>query len=115
MEANLEMEKLGKRSRITNVSITKRIQEIEERFSSVEDTVEEIDTTVKENSKHKNLLNQTIQGIQDTIKIPNLVIIEIEENEDYQLKGPENLFKKNHRRKLPQPKAKDCYKGTGSL
>jgi hypothetical protein len=29
MEANLEMENLGKRSRITNVSITNRIQEIE--------------------------------------------------------------------------------------
>jgi hypothetical protein len=30
MEANLEMENLGKRSGITNVSITNRIQEIEE-------------------------------------------------------------------------------------
>ena len=53
MEANLEMENLGKRSGITDVSITNRIQEIEERISGVEDTIEEIDTTVKENSKHK--------------------------------------------------------------
>ena len=47
MEANLEMENLGKRSGITDVSITNRIQEIEERISGVEDTVEEMDTTVK--------------------------------------------------------------------
>ena len=54
MEVNLEIENLGKRSGITDVSITNRIQEIEEIISGVEDTVEEIDTTVKENSKRKN-------------------------------------------------------------
>ena len=53
MEANLEMENLGKRSGFIDVSITNRIQEIEERISGVEDKVEEIDTTVKENSKPK--------------------------------------------------------------
>jgi hypothetical protein len=47
-EENLEIEDLGKRSGFTDVSITNRIQEIEERNSGVEDTVEEIDTTVKE-------------------------------------------------------------------
>ena len=66
MEANLEMENLGKRSGITDVSITNRIQEIEERISGVEDTVEEIDTTVKENPK--KLLTQNIQYIQNTMK-----------------------------------------------
>jgi hypothetical protein len=55
MEANLEMENLGKGSGIIDVSITNRIQEIEERISHVDNTVEDIDTTVKENSKHKNL------------------------------------------------------------
>ena len=94
MEANLEMENLGKRSGITNVSITNRIQEIDERISGVEDTIEEIDTTVKENSKHKKLLTQSIQEIQDTMKRPNLRIIRIEENEDFQLKGPEKVFNK---------------------
>ena len=95
MEATLEMENLGKRSGITDVSITNRIQEIEERISCAEYTVEEIDTTVKENSKHKKLLTQSIQEIQDTMKRPNLRIIGIEENEDSQLKGPENVFKKS--------------------
>ena len=77
MEANLEMENLGKRSGITDVSITNRIQEIEERISGGEDMVEDIDTTVKENSKHKKLLTQSIQEIQDTMKRPNLRIIRI--------------------------------------
>ena len=54
MEANLEMEILGEGSGIIGVSITNRIKEKEERISGVDDTVEETDTTVKENSKHKN-------------------------------------------------------------
>jgi predicted nuclease with TOPRIM domain len=93
MEANLEMENLGKRSGITEVSITNRIQEIEEIISGVEGIVEEIDTTVKENSKHKKLLIQIIQEIQDTMKNLNLRINRIE-NENSQLKGPENVFNK---------------------
>ena len=52
MEANLEMKNIGKRSGITDISITNTIQEIEEKFSHLE----EIDTTVKENSKCKKLL-----------------------------------------------------------
>jgi hypothetical protein len=39
MEANLEIENLGKRSGITDVSITNRIQENEEKISGVEDRV----------------------------------------------------------------------------
>jgi uncharacterized coiled-coil protein SlyX len=93
MESNLEMENLGKRSGITDVSIANRIQEMEKRISGVEDTVEEIDPSVKENSKYKNLLTQSIQEIQGTMKRPNLRIIGIEKNEDCQLKGPENVFK----------------------
>jgi hypothetical protein len=87
MKANLEMENLRKRSGITDVSTTNRIQEREERISGVKDTVEEIDTIVKENSKHKKLLTQSILGIQDTMRRPNLRVIGIEENKDSQLKG----------------------------
>jgi hypothetical protein len=35
------------------------MQEIEERISGAEDTIENIDRTVKENAKCKNLLTQT--------------------------------------------------------
>jgi hypothetical protein len=53
-----------------------------------------IDTTDKENTKCKNLLNQNIQKIQDTINRPNLRIIGIEESEDSKLKGSVNIFNK---------------------
>ena len=78
MEANLEMENLGKRSGITEVSITNRMQKIEERIWGVKDALEDVDTTIKENSKHKNLLTQNIQEMKNTMKRPNLRIIGIE-------------------------------------
>jgi hypothetical protein len=86
------------------LSITNRIQEKEEeRISGVEDTIEKINTTVKENSKHKKFLTQNIQEIQDTMKRPNLKIIRIEENEDSQLKGHENIFNKIIEEKKTSP------------
>jgi prefoldin subunit 5 len=50
-ETTLELENLGKRSGVIDASITRRIQEIEERISGAEDTIENIDITVKENAK----------------------------------------------------------------
>ena len=38
--------------------------------------------------------NPNIQEIQDTMRRPNLRIIGIDENEDYQLKRPVNIFNK---------------------
>ena len=52
---------LGKRTGAIAASITDRIQEIEERISDSEDTIENINTTIKENSKCKNILTQNIQ------------------------------------------------------
>jgi len=49
----LGIEILGKRSGVIDASITNRIQEVEERISGAEDTIENIDTTVKGNVKHK--------------------------------------------------------------
>ena len=74
-ETSLELENPGKKSGIIDARITSRIQEIEERISGAEDTVENIDTTVKENAKSKKLLTQNIQEIQDTRRRPNLRII----------------------------------------
>jgi uncharacterized coiled-coil protein SlyX len=91
-ETTLEIENLGKRSEVIDASITNRIKEIEERISGTEDTIENIDTTVKENAKCKNLLTQNIQEIQGTMRRPNLRIIDIEESKDSQLKGPINIF-----------------------
>ena len=55
-ETTLELENLGKRSGVIGASITNRIQEIKERISGAEDTIENIDTTVKENAKSKKLV-----------------------------------------------------------
>jgi uncharacterized coiled-coil protein SlyX len=93
-ETNLEIQNLGKRSGVIDVSITNRIQEIEERISGAEDTIKTTDTTVKENAKSKKLLTQNIQEIQDTMRRPNLRIIGIEESEDSLLKCLVNIFNK---------------------
>jgi hypothetical protein len=94
METTLEVENLGRRSGVIDASITNRKQEIEERISGAENTIENIDTIVKENTKCKKLLTQNIQEIQDTMRRPNLRKIGIEESEDSQLKRPVNIFNK---------------------
>jgi hypothetical protein len=56
-ETTMEIENLGKRSGVIDASITNRIQEIGERISGAEDTIENIDTSVKENAKSKKAPN----------------------------------------------------------
>jgi hypothetical protein len=41
---------------------------MEERTSEVEDIIENMDTTVKENAECKKILTQNIQEIQDTMR-----------------------------------------------
>jgi hypothetical protein len=53
-ETTLVIENLGKRSVVIDGSITNTIQEIEEKILGAEDTIENIDTTVKENAKCKS-------------------------------------------------------------
>ena len=67
---------------------------MEERISGAEDSIENIGTAIKENSKCKKMLTQNIQEIQDTMRRPNLQIIGVDQNEDFQLKGPANIFNK---------------------
>ena len=66
---------------------------MERRIPSTEDTIENIDVLVKENAKCKKFLTQNIPEIWVTMKRPNLRLIGIEEGEDSQFKGPENIFK----------------------
>jgi hypothetical protein len=65
---------------------------MEERMSGVEDSIENISTTIKKNAKCKWILTQNIQEIQDTMRRPNLQII-VDENDVFQLKGAANIFK----------------------
>ena len=94
-ETTLEIETLGKKSGTIDVSISNRIQEMEERISGEEDSIENMDTTIK---KKKNtackILTQNIQKIQETMRRPKLRIMGVDENEDFQLKWPVNIFNK---------------------
>lgn len=47
-EEILKIENLEKRTERTDASITKKIQEMEERNSGIEEMIEEIDTSTKE-------------------------------------------------------------------
>jgi hypothetical protein len=112
----LEIEILGKKSGNIDASINNRIQEMEEKISGAEYSIENVSTIIKENAKCKKILTQNIQEIQDTIR-PNLWLIGVDENEKFQLKGPANIFNKiieeNYRRKLP--KERDAHEHTRSL
>jgi chromosome segregation ATPase len=101
METTLEIETLGKKSGTIDSSISNRIQEMEERISGTEDSIENMDTTIKENAKCKKTLTQNIQEIQDTMRRSNLMIIGIDENKDFQLKGPVNIFNKIIKENFP--------------
>jgi len=48
------METLGNLTETTDVSMTNREYEMEERISGIDDTTEEIDISVKENTKSKH-------------------------------------------------------------
>jgi uncharacterized coiled-coil DUF342 family protein len=86
-KTTLEIETLGKKSGTIDMSISNRIQETEERISGVEDSIENMGTTIKEHAKCTKILTQNIQEIQDTMRRPNLRIIGVYENEDFNLKG----------------------------
>ena len=61
-KTTLEIDKLRKRSGTIDASVTNRIQKIEERKSGTEDTIENIDTTIKENAKCKKVPNPKHPG-----------------------------------------------------
>ena len=85
-EATLEIETLGRKSGTIDASISNRIQDTEHRISGAEDTLENIGSTIKENAKCKKILTQNIKEIQDTMRRPNLQIIGVDENEDFNSK-----------------------------
>ncbi|KAL6036989.1 hypothetical protein STEG23_033523 [Scotinomys teguina] len=102
-EGRLEIENLTKQTGTTDTSITNRIHEIEQRIYDAEDTIEKIDSSFKENTKAKKAVTQKVQETWDTMKRPNLRIIGIEE-EEYHLKGTENIFNKVIEENLPNLK-----------
>jgi hypothetical protein len=59
-EATLKIEALGKKSGNIGASISSTIQEMEERISGAEDSIENICTTNKENAKCNKVQTQNI-------------------------------------------------------
>ena len=90
----------------TEGSFINRVQGMEVRISGVEETTEEMVTLVKENVKTKKFPTENIQEIWDTMKRAKLWIIGIEEEEEFQLKGPEKKkpFNKIREEKFPSLK-----------
>lgn len=60
-----------KNSEMSLASLTKRIQEMEDRVSGIEDKIEEMETLVKENVKYKNSRHKTFRKCE-TVKRTNL-------------------------------------------
>ena len=87
---------------------------MEERISGAEDSIENMGTTIKENGKCEKIVTQNIQEIQDTMRRPNLRIIQVAYNEDIHLKGPANIFNKIIEENFPN-KEKDDHEHTRSL
>jgi hypothetical protein len=68
---------------------------MEERISDAKDSIRTWTQQLKKMKiKKKKILTQNIQEIQDTMRRPNLQVIGIDENEDFQLKGQANIFNK---------------------
>jgi hypothetical protein len=67
---------------------------MEDGISGAEDSIENMDTTIKENEKGKKIVTQNVQEIQDIMRRPNLRIIGIDKKKDFQIKGPLNIFNK---------------------
>jgi hypothetical protein len=93
-ETTLEIEILEKKPGRIAGNISNRIQEMEERISGAEDSIKNMDTTIKENVKCKKIQTLSIREIQDTMRRSKLWIIRVDENEDFQITRPVNIFNK---------------------
>ena len=67
-ETTLEVEILGKESEAIDANITNRIQEMKERISGTEDSIENMETTIKENAKAFNTKHPGNPGYNEKIK-----------------------------------------------
>jgi hypothetical protein len=62
-EKTLEIETIGKKSGTIGGSISNKIQEMEERISGAEDSIEKISTTIKDNAKCKKICVCVIRSL----------------------------------------------------
>jgi hypothetical protein len=67
---------------------------MEERISGAEDSIDKMDTIIKENAKCKKIQTQNSQEIEDKMRRKNIKMIGVDENEHFQLKEPAIIFNK---------------------
>ena len=77
---------------------------MEEQISGIEDKIEEIDTRLKENLKSKNPRHKHSGNLGHFDRKKKLWIIEVEEGEETQTKGTENIFNKTIEENFPNLK-----------
>jgi hypothetical protein len=65
--------------------------------------------------KQLKTCEKKMQEFTDSIKRPNLRIMGIEEGEEVQAKGIQNIFNKKNNRKFSKPRESYAHSGTGSL
>jgi predicted nucleic acid-binding Zn-ribbon protein len=114
-KTTLEIENLGKMSEAIDASITNRIQEIKERISGAEDTIENIDTKIKENAKCKKILTQNIKknpGHNEKIKPKDN---RYRHEGIFSTSSAIKYLQQNYTRKLLQIKEREAYEHTRSL
>ena len=88
------MKNLQCQTKAIEVSLTNRVQDVEERISGLEDNVEEIDHSVNEYVIYKKATHKKIQEIWEIMKRQNLQIKDMEEGEKTQAKGTANIYNK---------------------
>ena len=91
----------SKRTGMTDASNTNRVQSKEERIADINDTIQYIDISVKENAKYKKFLTQNIQKIWDAIKKTKPKNNEIVRGRRFSVQRNRKHLQQNHRRKCP--------------
>jgi hypothetical protein len=102
-KTTLEMENLGNRTRVTDLSITNRIQDIEERISVVENTIETINTPDMGSTKKQKSIPKLSRNPGHNKKIEPRKI-GVEESEDAQINDLANIFNKIIEETMPNLK-----------
>jgi hypothetical protein len=93
-ETTLEIETLAKRSGIIDARICNRIQEMEEKNLRCRKFHREYGHNNQRKCKMQKDPNSKHPGNPRHHEMTNLRIIGVDENEDFQIKGPANIFNK---------------------
>jgi chromosome segregation ATPase len=92
-----------------------RLEQVEDRISELEDKIEIKGKTEELLVKQLKTYKRNMQELTDSIKRPNLRIVDIEEREEVQAKGIHNIFNKTITENFPNLETVFAHSVTGSL